>query len=387
MKLKVKDIDIGTGGPLVAIINVNDALKIDLHNMDRIKIRRCGRVETAAVDIAENEKLISPGCIGVFEEVLKSLNLKDGDEVGISPAKKPLSLEFIKKKLDGHTLSKKEINQIVWDIVHNKLSDIELTYFVAACYNNALSINETILLTKAIAMHGDILRLDRYPIIDKHCIGGLSGNRTTMIIVPIVAAAGFTIPKTSSRSITSPAGTADTMEVLAHVSFGIKKMKRIVEKTNACIVWGGALNLAPADDRIIRVERPLSIDAESQLLASIIAKKESVSSTHIIIDIPVGKSAKVKSRNEAVALKRKFEEIGKRLKKKIRVLITDGSEPIGNGIGPCLEARDILKVLRRENDRPVDLEKKSVNLIRHAAILRINQLKNMVSIKGEKWLL
>jgi putative thymidine phosphorylase len=261
------------------------------------------------------------------------------------------------------TLTKKEIDQVVWDVVHNKLSDIELTYFVSACYTKAMSNKETILLTKAMAEQGQTLDMKIKPVIDKHCIGGVPGNRTTMILVPMIAAAGFTIPKTSSRSITSPAGTADTMEVIANVSFPLNKMKSIVKKTKGCIIWGGALNLAPADDKIIKVERPLGIDAESQLLASILAKKLSVSSTHILIDIPVGPGAKVKNRQAALILKRQFETIGKKLKRHVRVIITDGSQPIGNGIGPALEARDVLRVLTRHIKRPIDLEKKCVMMV------------------------
>src|SRR3989338_7923073 len=337
MKLKIKDIDISSGGPLIAVMNKSDAALLDLHLMDRIKVKKEKKIETVVLDISEGNKIIPEGRIGVFEEVINSLKLKNNDEVTIIPARKPLSLDFIKKKLDGQELSKKEINQIVWDIVHNKLSAVELTYFVAACYMHVMSSRETILLTRAMVEHGDTLKIDRYPIIDKHCIGGIPGNRTTPIVVPIIAAAGYTMPKTSSRSITSPAGTADTMEVLADVTFPIKKMKEIVLKTHGCIVWGGSLNLAPADDKIISVERPLEIDAESQLLASIMAKKHSVSSTHILIDIPIGKTAKIKDRKEAGKLQNEFEEIGKKLGKKVHAIITDGSQPIGNGIGPLME--------------------------------------------------
>ena len=360
MKLKIKDMDIATGGPLVAILNKKDALKFDLHHMDRIKVMKGKKIETVAVDIAESSKAVPQGSIGVFEEVMDSLKLKNGDKVGIKLARKPLSIEFIKKKLDGVKLTKKEIDQIVWDIVHNKLSNIELTYFVAASYTNVMSIEETIMLTKAMAKHGDVLKLKKYPIIDKHSIGGIPGNRTTMVLVPIIAAAGFAMPKTSSRSITSPAGTADTMEVLADVTFPISRMKKIVEKTNGCIVWGGSLNLAPADDKIINVERPLEIDAESQLLASIMAKKQSVSSTHILIDIPIGNGSKIKNRKEALHLKQHFEEIGKKLGKHVKVLITNGKQPIGNVIGPALEARDVLWLLKRDPRRPLDLERKCI---------------------------
>ncbi len=374
MKLKVKDIDISSGGPLIAILNHKDAAMLDLHVMDRAKIKKGRKLETVVIDIARNGRIISEGKIGLFEEVLNHLKLKNNDEVEITIARKPLSIEYIKKKLDGEKLSKAEIDQIVWDIVNNKLSAVELTYFVAACYTKAMSIEETILLTKAMVRHGEILKLNKHPIIDKHSIGGVPGNRTTMVIVPIIAAAGYFMPKTSSRSITSPAGTADTMEVLARVAFPIKKMKEIVLKTGGCIVWGGALNLAPADDKIIAVERPLEIDAESQLLASIMAKKYSVSSTHILIDIPVGKDAKVKGMFGALKLKKEFEKIGKRLKKRIKVMITNGSSPIGNGIGPALEARDVLWLLKRDPRRPVDLEKKCLAIC--------SNIFGMVGVKG-----
>lgn len=360
MRLKVKDLDISTGGTLLAILNEEDSKKLDLHALDRIKVGFHGKIETVIVNIAESEKTVKRGEIGLVEEVLDSLKVRENNYVEITIARNPLSLSYIKKKLDGRNLTKKEINQIVWDIVHNKLSNIELTYFVAACYTKAMTPRETILLTKAMASQGENLRLKKYPIVDKHSIGGIPGNRTTMLIVPIIASAGYTIPKTSSRSITSPSGTADTMEVLADVSFSIKRMAKIVNRVNGCIVWGGALNLAPADDKIISVEKPMGIDAESQLIASIMAKKLSVNSTHILIDIPVGKNSKIEHKSEALALKKKFEVIAKEIRKHVKVIITDGSEPIGNGIGPALEARDVLYVLTRDSRRPLDLEKKGI---------------------------
>ncbi len=360
MKLEVKDMDISSGGPLIAVLNEKDAEKMDLHKGDRVKVIKKGKVETVLLNIGESEKAVGQGRIGLYEEVLDSLKLKNGDKVEMIPARKPLSIEYIKKKMEGFRLTKKEIDQIVWDIVHNKLSDVELAYFVAACYSNELDIKETTLLTKAMTSYGDILKLNRYPVMDKHCVGGVAGNRTTMIIVPILAAAGVTIPKTSSRSITSPAGTADTMEVLANVDIPIKKMKRIVNKLNGCIVWGGALNLAPADDKIIRVEKPLAIDAKSQLLASVIAKKASVSATHVLVDIPIGKGAKLPNKKKALQLKRDFENLAKKIGIKVKVIITNGKEPIGNGIGPALEARDVLWILKNDKKGPEDLKKKSL---------------------------
>ncbi|MBN2112300.1 AMP phosphorylase, partial [Candidatus Woesearchaeota archaeon] len=362
MHLKVKDMDISTGGALVVYLNIKDAEKLDLHPSDRIKVFKGKKMETAIVDIAESAKAVPPGSIGLCEEVLGSINAKSGQAVKIMLAGKPLSIDFIKKKLDGFRLSKSEIEQIVWDIVHNKLTSVELTYFVAAGYSRHMTMKETADLTKAMASQGEQLALGRYPVMDKHSVGGVAGNRTTPVLVPIVAAAGLTIPKTSSRSITSPAGTADTMEVLTNVILTMDKMRKVVLKTNGCMVWGGALNLAPADDMIIKVERPLMIDAKSQLLASVMAKKASVSATHVLVDIPFGWGSKVESTQKAMILKRDFECIAKELKMKVKVLMTDGRQPIGNGIGPALEAKDLLYLLKNDERAPKDLRKKGLML-------------------------
>tara|TARA_Y100000310_G_C20693649_1_gene824003 strand:+ start:1949 stop:3442 length:1494 start_codon:yes stop_codon:yes gene_type:complete len=361
MKLNVKLIEISTGDTLVGLINHNDAEHFDLHPMDRIKVKKGSKVETIFVDIAKN-KIVEPGKIGLYKEVSDSLKVKNNDSIEIIPTKKPLSLASIKKKLDGEKLSKEEIEQIVWDIVHNKLSHVELTYFVSACYTHKLSLQETVMLTKAMASEGETLKLRDKIVMDKHCVGGVAGNRTTMIVVPIIAAAGLKIPKTSSRSITSPAGTADTMEILSNVDVPLNKMKSILQKTNGCIIWGGSLNLAPADDKIIKVEKPLSIDAKSQLLASVMSKKLSVSATHLLIDIPWGKGSKIENKKHALTLKKNFEQVAKRVGIKAIVVLTDGKAPIGNGIGPLLEARDVLWVLEDDKRKPRDLYLKSIKL-------------------------
>ncbi len=362
MKLKVKDIDIATGWPLVAVLNDFDALKIDLHHGDRVKIKKGNKSVIAIIDISESKKTVSSGQIALYEEVLTKLNVKSGNLVDVSLVEKPVSIQYIKKKLKGKKLSYEEFYQIIDDIIKNKLSEVEITYFVSACYMNELDIKESVSLTKAMINTGEILKFNKYPVMDKHCIGGVAGNRTTMVVVPIIAAAGLTIPKTSSRSITSPAGTSDTMEVLCNVCFSIKEIKKIVKKTNGCLVWGGSVNLAPADDKIIRIEHPVSLDPEGQLLASILAKKKSVSATHLLVDIPIGKGAKIESRIKAFHLKRLFESISKKLEIKLRVVITDGSQPIGNGIGPALEARDVMRVLENNSRQPFDLRKKSVKM-------------------------
>jgi AMP phosphorylase len=352
MKFKVKDVDIATGGTLVAILNRKDAGMLDLHTGDRLRITR-GRKSTGAVlDIAQSKKAVKRGYIGLMEEVLEKLGARQGSTVSISLEEKPKSIALIKKKLQGSKLSADEMDIIIHDIVDNRLTSIEITYFVAASYTRGLDMDETVALTNAMINTGKKLKVDRYPVVDKHCIGGVPGNRTTCIVVPILVAAGYCVPKTSSRSITSPAGTADTMEVLCNVNFDIDSIRKIVDKTGGCMVWGGAVNLAPADDKIITVEHPLSVDAEGQLLASILAKKGSVSATHVLIDIPIGRGAKVKRIDKAKHLKKQFLKIGRKIGMKIHVIITDGSQPIGDGIGPGLEARDVLLVLQNHKDDP-----------------------------------
>ena len=361
MRFLVKDMDIATGSSFVAIINHYDAERLDLHVGDRILVSYNSRQITCIVDISESHKAVPPGKLGLFEEVLDKLHVRDKQAVKIELTTKPESIKHIRDKLDGRTLGYAELLHITDDITNDRLSNIEKTYFIAGSYIHGLNLQEIIDLTKAMVQTGKRLKFPGLTL-DKHSIGGVPGNRTTMIITPIIAAAGFTIAKTSSRAITSPAGTADTMECLAKVELSKQKIISIVHKAKACIVHGGSMNLAPADDKIIEVEHPLSIDAEGQLLASVMAKKFSVSANHVLIDIPMGKKAKVKSLEEAKHLKEMFELIGRKLGMHVKVIVSDGSQPVGRGVGPLLEAEDVLAVLRNDPSAPEDLKNKSISL-------------------------
>ncbi|MDP3989707.1 MAG: AMP phosphorylase [archaeon] len=361
MKFRVKDMDIATGGIHIAILNEKDAIKLDLRSGDRIFLIKGRKKTTCILDISESRKAVPPGKIGLFEEVLDILNVRQGSIVDLKFTGKPESVIHIRDKLYGKELSFAELDHIIRDISSNALTDIEKTYFVASGFVNGWTIDEVVNMSKAMVKNGNQIKFKGITL-DKHCIGGIPGNRTTMIVVPIIAAAGFTIPKTSSRAITSPAGTADTMECLAKVELSQKKIKSIVKKTKACIVHGGAMNLAPADDKIIEVEHPLSIDPEGQLLASVMAKKHSVNANHVLIDIPMGQSSKAKTRKDARHLRKQFIKVGKRLNMNVKVIITDGSHPIGNGIGPLLEAEDVMAVLRNDPLAPQELKEKAINM-------------------------
>ena len=360
MRFKCKDLNIATGGTQVITLHHDDAAKMDLFALDRVNARIGNKETIAIVNLAENHHTIPAGHLGVYEEVIAKLKLKPDDVVDVSLATKPESLSYIKAKLDGKRLKDKEMNAIVRDIVDNNLSETEITFFVAACYKYDLTDDEIYYLTKAIAQNGEQLRLKNGPVLDKHCSGGVPGNRTTMIVVPILAAAGYTMPKTSSRAITSPAGTADTMEVLAPVSLNVKRIKEIVEKTKACMVWGGGTGIAGADDKMIRIRNPLSLDPWGLLVSSILAKKKAVGATHLLADLPIGHDTKIRTHREARILRRKFTTIGQRLGISVRVILSDGNQPIGRGLGPLLEARDVLWVLKRDPRAPQDLRKKSL---------------------------
>ena len=270
------------------------------------------------------------------------------------------SFRAIAKKMAAQHLSREEINSIVSDISNKKLHESDIARFLVATQKHGMSSKEICWLTESMANTGEILSWKDKIVGDKHCIGGIAGNRTSPIVVAICAAAGITMPKTSSRSITSAAGTADTVETIARVDLSIEEIRRVIDKAGACLVWGGSLGLVPLDDMMIRLERTLNLNPVPQLLASIFSKKLSAGSTHILIDIPYGKSAKV-DKAKALKLKKEFLLLGKHFKKKVKVVLTDGSQPIGNGVGPILEMFDVLSVLRRDNG-PTDLENKSVML-------------------------
>ena len=272
-----------------------------------------------------------------------------------------LAVDSIQKKLLGKPLTYKEIYNLMDEISNKRLSDVLTTYFVAASFKKGFTEDELYFLTRAMVETGTKLKFDGI-VADKHCIGGIAGSRTTMIVVPIIAAAGFKIPKTSSRAITSPAGTADVMETLADVEFTPEQIHRIVDAVGGCIVWGGHLGIAPADDTIIRVEEPLSFESFDKVIISIMSKKVAVSTNHLVLDIPVGPTMKVRSMADAERVAAKFKAIAKRFDIKMVVDINETLEPAGRGIGPKLEARDVLRVLEQHDERSHDLEAKALRL-------------------------
>ncbi|MFW5846525.1 MAG: thymidine phosphorylase [Nanoarchaeota archaeon] len=361
MRLKIKLLKWSAGLPVV-ILDKSTAQKLGVHAKDRILIKTLSEKPleiSTIVDITEG--MIKKNRIAISSELHERYDLKNKQKVEVSFATYSKTLEYIKKKLNGKTLNQKEINLIVSDISKNALSEAEIALFISAMYQQGMNFKETINLIKSMSESGNKLKLNNKLIVDKHSIGGIPGNRTTPIVVAICSSLGLIFPKNSSRAITSAAGTADVIGAVAKVSFSIKELKKIINKTSGCLVWGGALGLVPVDTKLIQIEKSLNIDPRSQLLASIFSKKIAAGSTHILIDIPYGNGAKV-SFKEAQDLKKDFEKIARHFKKKIRVVLTLGNKPIGKGVGPLLELSDVLEVLKNSPSASVDLREKSIFL-------------------------
>lgn len=306
--------------------------------------------------------LLAPGDAGLSEAAWRTLGARDGETALVSHPTPLASMSDVRAKIYGGRFDDAAIRRIVSDVAADRLTDVELAAFVTACAGDHLDAGEIVLLTRAMVDVGERLTWTRSPVVDKHCVGGLPGNRTTPIVVPIVASLGLCMPKTSSRAITSPAGTADVMETLAPVDLDVASIRRVVEREGACIAWGGSVQLSPADDVLLRVERALDLDAEGQLVASVISKKVAAGATHAVVDVPLGPTAKVRDSATAERLQKTLRDVGAALGIDVRTIVTDGSQPVGTGIGPALEARDVLAVLRGEPQAPADLRDRALTL-------------------------
>jgi AMP phosphorylase len=356
MELKARLLELEARKPVV-VLNKEDADHLGVKPLERVEVRADGKTDFGIVNVAE--RIISEGCIGLSEGVQKTVKAVPGQVMQVFPAPRPDSVGYIRKKLAGNPLNRKELKCIVEDVVDDRLSDIEVTAFVIALYNHGMTMREIVSLSSSMASEGRSIKIKGRAVFDKHSIGGIPGDKTSMMLVPTIAAAGLTIPKTSSRAITAPAGTADRVECLCPVSLGIDEIMDVVRKTNGCLVWGGAVDLSPADDAFINIEYPLSIDP--LLLPSVMSKKKSVNADYVVIDIPTGRGVKIKSMAEAQELAAKFITLGKSLGIKVNCISTFAEQPLGHGIGPGLEARELLETIDRGRGPP-DLINKVVEL-------------------------
>ncbi|HWA88769.1 MAG TPA: thymidine phosphorylase family protein [Rhizomicrobium sp.] len=334
---------------------------------------RAGEAQVVATLYHVTSDILDMCDAGLSESAWQRLGLSDGDEVIAAHPEPQDSLSLVRSRIYGSRLDDHALRAIIGDIVEGDYSDVHISSFLTACAANPLDRGEILGLTRAMVDAGERLSWNRPIVADKHSVGGLPGNRTTPIVVSIVAALGMTIPKTSSRAITSPAGTADMMETLAPVDLDIAAIHRVVDTEGGCVAWGGAVKLSPADDVLIRVERELDLDTEGQMIASVLSKKIAAGATHLVIDMPVGPTAKVRNARAAQSLSEGLRAVGDAFGIKMRIVQGDGSQPIGRGIGPALEARDVLAVLQGARDAPADLRDRAVLL--SGALIELTGLK------------
>ncbi|WP_133648125.1 phosphonate metabolism protein/1,5-bisphosphokinase (PRPP-forming) PhnN [Paraburkholderia flava] len=276
----------------------------------------------------------------------------------------PSSTPLLQAKLAGASLDETQYEALFDDILALRYAERNVDRFLLhACQH--VSDAEVLALARVRAKRMPRIEWNEPIVVDKHSMGGIPGSRITLIVVPIVAAYGLAMPKTSSRAITSAAGTADAMETVARVDLTSGEVRHCVETARACIAWNGKLNHSLIDDRINAFTRPLGLDTNRWSVASILSKKVSAGSTHVMVDLPCGPRAKLKDADEAHALAALFEYVGAGVGLQVKALVTDGSGPVGRGIGPALEVRDIDLVLDDAADAPPDLRDKALTFASH----------------------
>jgi len=357
MKLIAKDYNVDAV-ILRVIIHDDDCKEIGVKEGDRVRIDGS---RSYVVTANKSDTLVKRGEVLMPRNVMDKVGAKDGMEVNVVFSPIPESARSVRKKMDGQKLTKDEINAVVNDILEAKLSLIETSAWLTALYINGMDVDEIADMTMAMVNTGDRIQFERTPVFDFHSIGGVPGNKVTPIVVSIVAAAGLMLPKTSSRAISSACGTSDFVETFCDVEIDASKLKEIAENVGGVLAWGGSMNLAPVDDMLIKIEYPLNINPRAQMLASIMSKKMAIGATHLLMDIPTGPGTKVKTIEEARAYVRDFMELGNRLGMTIECAITYGDQPVGNAVGPGLEARECIRILEG-NGHPASVVEKACDL-------------------------
>lgn len=359
---KVQLLDIKDGERLIVLLNPKQAMAFGINLNNKVQLTKANG-EYIVADVSLSEAVLE-GSVAICADISEKLNFENNELIAVSLAESSsTSYEAIRKKMKGETISYDEMFAIIKDISENKLDDTMMTYYVASSFFYPTTDEEMYQTAKAMAECGVMFKYPKGEIIaDKHCIGGVPWNETTMILIPLIASLGIKIPKNFSKSITSPAATGECVNVLMNINFNKEGIEKLVKDQNCCLVRWGGLDLAPADDKLIKVQYPLSMQSRAKVVSSIMAKKYAMGVTHSLIDIPVGPTAKVSSMKEAKDWKKKFEYVGKKLWMKMSVQITEANEVIGNGVGAVMQVREVLRILQQHPERAMDLESKVIFL-------------------------
>jgi AMP phosphorylase len=357
--LKSKKLDFEGGKDLYVVLNKNDADRIGINDGDMAFL---GYRDTEMyVKVIITDEKVREGEIGLYEELVDERFAPVNRRVFIDIPKPTKSLDAIRKKMEGGRLTEEELQSIMQDIGKRKLRETEVAFFVSTFFNPGFNDDEIYWMTKAMASSGRTLDFKDIKdngdvVVDKHSIGGTAGKGITPILVSILAASGLVCPNTSTRAITSPAGTSDILEVVMPVAIQEKDVYKVVKKAGACLIWGGSLYLAPADDEIINVERSLRIQEFQKVLVSIVAKKLAMGVTYVLIDLPYGENTKLDRPDDLQFLEREFKELFAKVGINCFTIRRRIKGPEGNGVGPALEIREALRILEQSDNRSMDLE-------------------------------
>ncbi len=359
--LNLKHVAVSSFNENIAYLHSDcSAYKVDdIKTMTKVEIHGGMQPVYALLEITDDSKIVKPNELGLNNEAFRQINLPEGANVSITLAPPAPSLPIVKRKIVGNILSASEYASIIGDIAAKRYSNLDIAAFLVAS-GSFMTASEVLALTEAL-IGDDVIRWDNESIVvDYHCFGGVPGNKVDIIINSIIAAYGLPMPTTCSRSLTSCAGVADTFGVLANVDIDEDKLVRLVKENHGAIACYESLPIAEANKIVSLIERHIGFTQLQHLAASILAIKLAAGVTHLVVDIPVGPNSRIKSTNEAMRLRKLIEYVGDMLSLEIDAVITDGSEPIGNGVGAVLEARDVMKVLRNKPDAPQDLLEKSL---------------------------
>lgn len=279
-------------------------------------------------------------------------------------------VELIIKKRNGFELNKEEYALIIDGFISGLIPDYQISAFLMAVYYKGMTIDETVILTDIMMRSGELIDLSDISGIkvDKHSTGGV-GDKTSLVLAPLVAAAGVPVAKMSGRGLGHTGGTLDKLEAIKGLNVDMSRQDFIdnIKKHNIA-VCGPNANLVPADKKLYALRDVTgTVDNISLISSSIMSKKLACGADAIVIDIKVGLGAYMKSVNNAEALAEMMMEIGSKMNKKVVAVMTSMSEPLGFAIGNALEVKEAIDTLK--GNGPKDLTELCLELGGHMLVL------------------
>jgi pyrimidine-nucleoside phosphorylase len=273
------------------------------------------------------------------------------------------AIDVIRKKRDGAELSLAEIGYLVRGATTGEIPDYQVSAWLMAVLLRGLTRAETAALTDAMLQSGEVLDLSAISAtkVDKHSTGGV-GDKTSLVLAPLVAAGGLVVPMISGRGLGHTGGTLDKLESIPgfNVNLPVNEFRRVLESCG-CAMIGQTAEIAPADRKLYAL-RDVTGTVESPYLicASIMSKKLAEGIDGLVLDVKTGSGAFMKKKQDAVFLAELMVETGQRMGKKVIALITDMDQPLGLRAGNALEVEEALEVLRDEG--PEDLRQLCLEL-------------------------